>query len=1215
MRFWPPKIYPKRVPSAAMNTLSGKLCVSSFANIKVIARFVLAFSFAICSLLALSESFADTAPLHHGDKQPRSTATFNKPVLTPAEHKWLNAHPVIRLGVDPSYAPYSEIDANGHLVGEVADYISIISRQLGIRFQISNPKQWAGILDAVKQHKIDVVATVVALPERKKYLSFTGIYIKTPLVLMTRSGDFSLRSPNDLAHRVVALVKGYSSTSQVLADHPDIKALLVKSPLQGLIAVATGEADAYVGAIGVNLAVDRQNGIANLRIATAYKLDNGQSFAVRDDWPILTRILDRALASIPDTTKASIESRWVPEQIPDNHSGLPVLGADEQRWIAGHRQIRVGLTESDEPNEFANNDGTPAGFVPEYLNLVSAITGLDIKIVRAKSRAELLSQLDAGLLDMVSVQTSPTHISDKHLFSVPFHITSVAVFARRDAAFIGGLSDLKGKRVALTPDLMEQTMLRRQPDIVLVTEPNPRAVLQAVLDGSADAGTLGVDTGQYLLEKYGFKQLRMVHVITGEETSLRFAVRPDSSELLEIVDQALAATTPEEAATIRRQVFNTAIDWALPREELILWVLIALAVVLAVFLLETYLGNKRLKAEAERRRLADASAASSEQRFRNFFKLGQTGMAITSPEQRWLNVNPRFCEMFGYSREELTGKTWVEMTHPDDIEANMALFRRLVSGEIEHYSMDKRFFHKNGDIVYAHLTVSSQHRPDRSVEYILATLEDITERKKFELSLRESEARLKLALSSANEATWDLEPPTGRLNFDSPWGAILGYANEEEKPHYLEDWAVMIHAEDRERVLKAIHDHIAGTTSEYMEEYRIRSHSGEWKWVAGHGKAVQRALDGKALRIVGVTRDINERKQAETALKDSEERYRKSFETSPDAVNITRLSDGRYLDVNRGFENMIGYRRDEVIGKTSLEMNIWRDPADRRRLVDSLNRTGVCDNLEADFSAKNGDVIRGLMSAVIINIKDEICIVTITRDITAHRELEKERERLLIEVRELSRRLIHIQEQERQAIALTLHDDIGQSLTAIKAYASSITHYCHLEDMDRVLLSANEINQISTGLLKTVRNQLRDLRPGYLKELGLKGALKNLCESWENSGAIACDLKITGAVDELPEDVQVQLFRIVQEGLTNVARHAAASATSVELSTGRHGLKLDIADDGRGFDPATTAHGIGLVGMRERAFAIGGLFDLQSAPGEGTQIHIRFQVDPDQEIL
>jgi len=1379
--------------SAAMNRLSYNLSVSSSANTKMIARFMPAFLLAVCLLLAFSESFANTAALHHGDKKTRPIAAFYKPVLTPAEHKWLSAHPVIRLAVDPDYAPYSEIDAQGRFVGEAADYASIIGRQLGIKFRISNPKQWSGILDAVKQHRVDMVATVVALPERKKYLSFTGIYIKTPLVVMTRNDDLTLHSPNDLAHRVVALVKGYSSTRQVLSDHPDINALLVKSPLQGLIAVATGEADAYVGAIGVNLAVDRQNGIANLRIATAYKLDNGQSFAVRDDWPILTRILDRALASIPDTTKASIESRWVPEQIPDNHSGLPVLGAEEQRWIANHRQIRVGLTESDEPNEFVNKDGTPAGFVPEYLDLLSATTGLDIKIVRAKSRAELLSQLDAGLLDMVSVQASPTHISDKHLFSVPFHIASVAVFTRRDAAFIGGLSDLKGKRVALTPDPMDQAMLRSQPGIVLLTEPDPHAVLQAVLDGSADAGTLGVDTGQYLLEKYGFKQLRMVHVIAGAETSLRFAVRPDSSELLGIVDKALAATTAEEAATIRREVLDIAIDRGVPREELILWALIALAVVFSVFLLEVYLGNKRLKAEAERRQLADASAASSEQRFRNFFELGRTGMAITSPEQSWLNVNPRFCEMFGYSREELTGKTWVEMTHPDDIEANMALFRRLVSGEVEHYSMDKRFFHKNGDIVYAHLTVSCQRRPDRSVEYILATLEDITERKQAETKVQRL-TQLYVALRECNQAimrskneaelfpiicrnavkfggmkmAWigmvdeigkcvtpvavygsgaeyldgigiSLDPdsptaggPTSRAILEkqpywiqdfqhdpitTPWheraakydwgasaslplyrnGAVIGtfvlysgYTNALDQP--MRDLLVEMAAdisyaldyfdnldkrklieqelEDSEKELTLIYDNVQEiifaidveqndqfrfisvnrrfieatgiplnrivgrlvqdvipepSLTLVLEKYREAIQSRQpvsWEEAIEYptGKKIGMASvsamfdsSGNCTQLIGTVHDITELRQTETALKDSEERYRKAFQTSPDAINITRLSDGRYLEVNNGFEDMIGYRRDEVIGKTSLELNIWRNPEDRLKLVDSLNRTGVCSNLEADFQAKNGAVIRGLMSGAIIKIKDETCVVTITRDITAHRKLEEERKRLFDEVRELSQRLIHIQEQERQAIALTLHDDIGQSLTAVKAYASSITHYCHLQDLDRVLLSANEVNHIVTGLLKSVRNQLRDLRPGYLNELGLKGALKNLCESWESSGAIACNLTVSGAVDELPNDIQVQLFRIVQEGLTNVARHAAASSASVVLSSGSHGLELDIADNGRGFDPATTAHGMGLVGMRERTFSIGGLFDLQSAPGTGTHVRIRLHPDPDQD--
>ena len=132
--------------------------------------------------------------------------------------------------------------------------------------------------------------------------------------------------------------------------------------------------------------------------------------------------------------------------------------------------------------------------------------------------------------------------------------------------------------------------------------------------------------------------------------------------------------------------------------------------------------------------------------------------------------------------------------------------------------------------------------------------------------LYDSEERLKLALSGADEGTWDLDLQTGRLNFDARWGEILGYVSEQERPNYFDEWAMLIHAEDRESVLKAMQNHTNGQTSEYRAEYRIRSRSGALKWVLGHGRAVRRGPDGKALRVVGVTRDITLRKQAEERI-------------------------------------------------------------------------------------------------------------------------------------------------------------------------------------------------------------------------------------------------------------------------------------------------------------------------------------------------------------
>jgi diguanylate cyclase (GGDEF)-like protein/PAS domain S-box-containing protein len=154
-----------------------------------------------------------------------------------------------------------------------------------------------------------------------------------------------------------------------------------------------------------------------------------------------------------------------------------------------------------------------------------------------------------------------------------------------------------------------------------------------------------------------------------------------------------------------------------------------------------------------------------------------------------------------------------------------------------------------------------------SVILVMRKISGILEHNRLaERKLHESEERMKLALSGADVGTWDLDVTTGKLDFDSQWGGLLNYVREQERPHNLKDWSALIHEEDRERVLQAMQDHINGTTLEYKAEYRIHSRSGKLKWVVGHGKAVHRDTSGKALRVVGITRDITMQKQVEDTI-------------------------------------------------------------------------------------------------------------------------------------------------------------------------------------------------------------------------------------------------------------------------------------------------------------------------------------------------------------
>lgn len=233
--------------------------------------------------------------------------------LSPADKAWLAAHPIIRLGIDARYAPYSFLDEQGQLQGVVSAFLAYLEPTLGVRFEIVSDLDWPQLMTAVQARRIDAVATVVHLPEREAFLEFTSIYLPTPLVIMTRNDTPQLHSLEELHGLNLALVEGYSSSKQITERYPDLHPRHVATPLDGLSAVATGTADAYLGVLGVNTFLAARHGFTNLKANAALDMGvNGQRFGVRKDWPQLARILDQALRSMPIEKRNAIFERWMP---------------------------------------------------------------------------------------------------------------------------------------------------------------------------------------------------------------------------------------------------------------------------------------------------------------------------------------------------------------------------------------------------------------------------------------------------------------------------------------------------------------------------------------------------------------------------------------------------------------------------------------------------------------------------------------------------------------------------------------------------------------------------------------------------------------------------------------------------------------------------------------------------------------------------------------
>jgi two-component system sensor histidine kinase UhpB len=207
----------------------------------------------------------------------------------------------------------------------------------------------------------------------------------------------------------------------------------------------------------------------------------------------------------------------------------------------------------------------------------------------------------------------------------------------------------------------------------------------------------------------------------------------------------------------------------------------------------------------------------------------------------------------------------------------------------------------------------------------------------------------------------------------------------------------------------------------------------------------------------------------------------------------------------------------------------------------------------------------------------------------------------LEENRMLSQRSMQVQEEERRNLARELHDELGQSINAIKVDAVNIRD--HSQAQPDIHTSAVAIIDVSNQVYDVVRSLMQRLRPVALDDLGLRSAVQYGVEQWQRRHAgVRCQFDAQGELDGLSEKVNITLYRLVQECLTNVAKHADAGHVSIAMKRDGDRVRFDFVDDGRGFDPSGRKHGLGLIGLRERVESLGGKFELVSAPGSGVRI-------------
>jgi len=352
-----------------------------------------------------------------------------------------------------------------------------------------------------------------------------------------------------------------------------------------------------------------------------------------------------------------------------------------------------------------------------------------------------------------------------------------------------------------------------------------------------------------------------------------------------------------------------------------------------------------------------------------------------------------------------------------------------------------------------------------------------------------------------------------------------------------------------------------------------------------------------------------ERQSADHALKASEMRYRRLFETAQDGILILNAGTGQIDDVNPFLTDLLGYTREQLLGNKLWEIGPFKDVKASKAEFRELQREAYVryDDLPLETSA--GKSINVEFVSNVYQVNGSKVIQCNIRNITERKQAEAKRKEYSRKLQVLSRRLVEAQETERRNIARELHDEIGQALTVMQLNLQAMLLSPGTEVVSPRL---NETLEVVERVLEQVRDISLDLRPSILDDLGLEPALRWYTERQ----AALVELKVKFHADQLEQRldpmIETECFRVAQEALTNVVRHAQAKVVTVELRKENGQLHLRVSDDGIGFDGASVREqavrgaSLGLLSMEERASLAGGGLEFKSNPGQGTEVHAWF---------
>ena len=630
----------------------------------------------------------------------------------------------------------------------------------------------------------------------------------------------------------------------------------------------------------------------------------------------------------------------------------------------------------------------------------------------------------------------------------------------------------------------------------------------------------------------------------------------------------------------------------------------------------------------ERKRV-EQSLRDGEARFRGYFEQTLVGVAVTSTDKGWIDVNQATCDLLGYDHEELSAMTWAELTHSDDLAADVAQFDRVVAGEIDGYSLEKRFIRKDGSIVDVDISVRCTRREDGAVDHFMALLSDVTERRRAANELKTMHDRLDMAQRASGAGIWDWDIVKGTIEWSPEMFGLFGLDAATVEAGF-DAWNGVLHPDDLEisnaRIATALAEH-----SMVDSEYRIVKPDGEIRWINALGTGVYDER-GDAVRMSGICIDVTQRKRVEEELRETRD-YLENLFGYANAPVIVWDPELRIVRFNHAFEQLTQRSAADVVGR-HLELLF---PDDKRRAAALAHVTSASagerwEVVEIPILRADGEVRTVLWNSATIVASDGVTpIATIAQgqDITERNRAEEEIRRLNADlerrVDERTREL-KITNAELEEFVHSIAHDLRSPLRALSGF-SELVRTDYREQIDdtgrdylrRIEAAAKHLATLMDALLSLSKVGRSKLEIGAVDMSAIARAVAADLRDHDPERAVEFEIE-----DGLVARGDPALCEIVVQNLLGNAWKFSAAAAAARIGFGAGSADGErvycVRDNGVGFDPAFvnklftpferlhTAEefpgtGIGLATVRRAVTRLGGRCWAESELGEGARMY------------